>query len=88
MFSLVIDQTDFLKIFCMFPVHKSSQIKMPSAIERCVRRQNIMFMHEKSQFCPEYFQFMKKLLMCNPVIHGTPEKLVSVLKIKNMNVDF
>ncbi|KAK7089931.1 ubiquitin carboxyl-terminal hydrolase 9X-like isoform X2 [Littorina saxatilis] len=40
-------------------------MKMPLPIERCVRRQNVLFMHEKNQFCAEYFQFMKKLLTCN-----------------------
>ncbi|OWF40886.1 probable ubiquitin carboxyl-terminal hydrolase FAF-X isoform X2 [Mizuhopecten yessoensis] len=49
--------------------NKPSQVKMPGTIEKCVRKQNIMFMHEKSQFCPEYFQFMKKLLTCNPMYH-------------------
>lgn len=60
-------------------VNKPSQIKMPNCIEKCVRKQNIMFMHERSQFCPEYFQFMKKLLNCNPVFtHGPQEKVVSL----------
>ncbi|KAK0066423.1 ubiquitin carboxyl-terminal hydrolase FAF-X isoform X1 [Biomphalaria pfeifferi] len=40
-------------------------IKMPAAIEKVVRRGNIRFMHEKSQFSSEYFNFMKKLVMCN-----------------------
>ncbi|XP_064639618.1 probable ubiquitin carboxyl-terminal hydrolase FAF-X isoform X3 [Lineus longissimus] len=39
--------------------------KMPASIERCVRKQNIQFSHNKNQFSPEYFQFTKKLLMCN-----------------------
>jgi len=55
---------------------------MPGTIERCVRKQSIMFMHEKSQFCPEYFQFMKKLLTCNPVYtHCPPDKLVRVVTL-------
>ncbi|KAH9509417.1 putative ubiquitin carboxyl-terminal hydrolase FAF-X [Bulinus truncatus] len=40
-------------------------IKMPAAIEKVVRRGNIRFMHEKSQFSVEYFSFIKKLVMCN-----------------------
>ncbi|XP_059175144.1 probable ubiquitin carboxyl-terminal hydrolase FAF-X isoform X4 [Physella acuta] len=40
-------------------------IKMPQAIEKVVRRGNIRFMHEKSQFSAEYFNFMKKLVVCN-----------------------
>ena len=39
--------------------------KMPSTIERCVRKQNILFMHNKNQFSVEYFQFIRKLIMCN-----------------------
>lgn len=52
---------------------------MPVAIERSVRRQNIKFMHNRNQFSLEYFQFMKKLIMCNGpyVTAGNPEKLVS-----------
>ncbi|CAH1782281.1 unnamed protein product [Owenia fusiformis] len=45
--------------------NKTSQVKMPMAIERCVRKQNIQFLHNRSQFCVEYFQFIRKLLMCN-----------------------
>ncbi|XP_053404353.1 probable ubiquitin carboxyl-terminal hydrolase FAF-X isoform X2 [Mercenaria mercenaria] len=45
--------------------------KMPKTIEKCVRKQNIMFMHEKTQFSPEYFQFMKRLLTCNQIYTHT-----------------
>ncbi|GBN37130.1 putative ubiquitin carboxyl-terminal hydrolase FAF-X, partial [Araneus ventricosus] len=45
--------------------NKQNVIKMPVAIERSVRRQNIRFMHNRNQFSLEYFQFMKKLIMCN-----------------------
>ena len=38
---------------------------MPPAIERGVRRQNIIFMHNRNQFSAEYFQFIKKLVSCN-----------------------
>lgn len=40
-------------------------IKMPSAIERSVRRQNISFMHTRNQFSAEYFQFMRRLATCS-----------------------
>lgn len=51
-------------------------IKMPQAIDKCVRKQNIMFMHEKTQFCPEYFLFMKRLLTCNQIYtHSQQDKL-------------
>jgi ubiquitin carboxyl-terminal hydrolase 9/24 len=45
--------------------NKTSQVKMPASIERCVRKQNILYMHYKNQFCLEYFQFMLRLLTCN-----------------------
>ncbi|BFZ00611.1 hypothetical protein BsWGS_03650 [Bradybaena similaris] len=43
-------------------------VKMPQAIEKVVRRGNIRFMHEKSQFSVEYFTFIKKLVVCNQYI--------------------
>lgn len=42
---------------------------MPQAIEQSVRKQNIKFMHNRNQFSPEYFQFIRKLVSCNPP-HG------------------
>ncbi|KAG1670256.1 putative ubiquitin carboxyl-terminal hydrolase FAF-X [Nymphon striatum] len=30
-----------------------------------VRKQNVQYMHNKNQFSPEYFLFMKKLISCN-----------------------
>ncbi|MCL4118408.1 UNVERIFIED_CONTAM: hypothetical protein GTU68_037864, partial [Idotea baltica] len=40
-------------------------IKMPTAIERSVVRQNVRFLHSRSQFSPEYFQFLKNLILAN-----------------------
>lgn len=40
--------------------------KMPKAIEYSVRKQNIKFMHNRNQFNPEYFQFIRKLVSCDP----------------------
>nr|CAD7574966.1 unnamed protein product [Timema californicum] len=40
-------------------------MKMPPAIERSVRKQNIKFMHNRNQFSSEYFQFVRKLVSCN-----------------------
>nr|DBA34073.1 TPA: hypothetical protein GDO54_001675 [Pyxicephalus adspersus] len=51
---------------------KPHQIKMPSAIERSVRKQNVQFMHNRMQFSLEYFQFIKKLLTCNSVYLNPP----------------
>ncbi|KAG7177623.1 ubiquitin carboxyl-terminal hydrolase FAF-X-like [Homarus americanus] len=52
-------------------------IKMPSAIDRSVVRQNVRFMHSRSQFSPEYFQFLKKLIMTNhPFVLQPPQDRV------------
>lgn len=34
---------------------------MPLAIENSIRKQNIKFLHHRSQFSIEYFSFIKKL---------------------------
>ncbi|ESN99988.1 hypothetical protein HELRODRAFT_192681, partial [Helobdella robusta] len=52
----------------LFPDIKSDipkTIKMPKVIEQCVRRQNIRFLHNRNQFSPEYFRFMRGILHCN-----------------------
>lgn len=59
---------------------KPHQIKMPSAIERSVRKQNVQFMHNRMQYSLEYFQFIKKLLTCNSVyLNPPPGQYVSVV---------
>ena len=66
-----------LLVYICFLGTKPSSIKMPRAIEKSVRKQNILFMHKAAQFCPEYFQFMKKLLTCNrSYTENQQEKLV------------
>jgi len=58
----------------------SSVVKMPAPIERCVRKQNVLYLHNRNQFSAEYFRFMRRLLLCN-IPHGQPtgdEKLVRV----------
>ncbi|XP_071949723.1 ubiquitin carboxyl-terminal hydrolase 9X-like isoform X2 [Antedon mediterranea] len=40
-------------------------VNMPAIIQRCVRRQNIHFMHNRMQFSHEYFQFIRRLVTCN-----------------------
>ncbi|XP_071440611.1 ubiquitin carboxyl-terminal hydrolase 9X isoform X2 [Hetaerina americana] len=47
------------------PDAKLGLMKMPPAIERSVRKQNIKFMHNRNQFAAEYFQFIRKLASCN-----------------------
>uniref|UniRef100_A0AAR2LFU1 ubiquitinyl hydrolase 1 n=1 Tax=Pygocentrus nattereri TaxID=42514 RepID=A0AAR2LFU1_PYGNA len=51
---------------------KPHQVKMPSAIECSVRKQNVQFMHSRMQYSLEYFQFVKKLLTCNSVYLNPP----------------
>lgn len=60
-------------------------MKMPPAIEHSVRKQNIKFMHNRNQFSAEYFQFIKKLMYCNPYNinrQNLNEKLVSLQRYK------
>uniref|UniRef100_A0A8B9KH69 ubiquitinyl hydrolase 1 n=1 Tax=Astyanax mexicanus TaxID=7994 RepID=A0A8B9KH69_ASTMX len=51
---------------------KPHQLKMPTAIECSVRKQNVQFMHSRMQYSLEYFQFIKKLLTCNSVYLNPP----------------
>ncbi len=39
--------------------------KMPGPIEKSIVKQNVLFLHNRNQFSPEYFNFMKKLISCN-----------------------
>lgn len=53
--------------------------KMPPAIEMSVRKQNIKAMHTRNQFNTEYFQFIRKLVSCNPYnVRPSPEKMASL----------
>ena len=59
----------------------SSVVKMPAPIERCVRKQNVLYLHNRNQFSAEYFRFMRRLLLCN-IPHAqqaADEKLVSFM---------
>lgn len=61
---------------------KKNKMKMPPAIERGVRRQNIKFMHNRNQFSAEYFQFIKKLVSWNSsLLKLQNDKLVSITYI-------
>ena len=56
----------------------SPVVKMPAPIERCVRKQNVLYLHNRNQFSAEYFRFMRRLLLCN-IPHGqqtSDDKLV------------
>lgn len=47
---------------------KETYLKMPIAIENSIRKQNIKFLHHRSQFTLEYFSFIKKLAThCVPI---------------------
>lgn len=41
----------------------SEKLVMPASIERSVRRENIQFLHAKTQFSEEFFQFIRKLTL-------------------------
>ncbi|XP_022918953.1 ubiquitin carboxyl-terminal hydrolase 9X [Onthophagus taurus] len=41
---------------------KEHHIRMPVAIENSIRKQNIKFLHHRSQFSTEYFNFIKKFV--------------------------
>lgn len=65
---------------------KLGVMKMPPAIERSVRRQNIKFMHNRNQFSCEYFQFIRKLASCNippPERQHNADKFVSMIKFRH-----
>lgn len=58
-------------------------MKMPPAIERSVRKQNIKFMHNRNQFSPEYFHFVRKLVSSNiPSRQQISDKPVSNIVIR------
>lgn len=38
---------------------------MPLAIQNSIRKQNIKFLHHRSQFSAEYFAFVRKLVSSN-----------------------
>lgn len=45
----------------------ANNLVMPVDIERSVRKENIQYMHVKTQFSEEYFQFMRKLTSASVV---------------------
>lgn len=52
---------------------------MPTPIENSIRKQNIKFLHHRSQFSVEYFSFIRKLVSCNaPPITLIIKKLVCI----------
>ncbi|XP_026291782.1 probable ubiquitin carboxyl-terminal hydrolase FAF-X isoform X3 [Frankliniella occidentalis] len=68
---------------------KLSILKMPPAIERSVRKQNIKFMHNRNQFSPEYFHFVRKLVSSNipsrqqhPDKHSVETETLSMLSVQ------
>ncbi len=57
------------------------KIEMPGLIERSVRRQNIEFLHNRTQFSTEYFQFMKKLVISSSTsFHNVSQQHLSKVR--------
>ena len=42
-----------------------SSLKMPAPIQKSIQKQNVRFLHHRNQFSAEYFQFMRKVMLCN-----------------------
>lgn len=62
------------------------RLKMPPAIERNVLKQNVEFMHVRSHFSPEYFQFVKRLVAAN---HNSMPSEVSVeASVITFNIEY
>lgn len=40
---------------------------MPARIQRSVNEENLQFMRHRDVYCPEYFEFIRKLALCNTV---------------------
>ncbi|XP_066928951.1 ubiquitin carboxyl-terminal hydrolase 9X-like [Clytia hemisphaerica] len=43
----------------------SEKLDMPAGIERSVRKENIQYLHAKTQFSEDFFQFIKKLTLAS-----------------------
>ena len=43
----------------------SPSLKMPAPIQKSIQKQNVRFLHHRNQFSAEYFQFMRKVMLCN-----------------------
>ncbi|KAL1497662.1 hypothetical protein ABEB36_008585 [Hypothenemus hampei] len=57
-------------------VRRETHLKMPVAIENSIRKQNIKFLHHRSQFTVEYFAFIRKLATnCSPSNHRQTQSL-------------
>ena len=54
-----------LFVIDLLPVLDDQPQRMPLAVQRSVRKQNIKFLHNRIHFSPEYFLFMKKLVQNN-----------------------
>lgn len=56
---------------------KDNHLKMPVAIENSIRKQNIKFLHHRSQFSIEYFQFIKKIAANNAHLIPRQNQIIS-----------
>ena len=50
----------------------TEKLNMPVEIKRSVRKENIQFLHAKTQFSEEFFQFIKKLTLASVSQHPQP----------------
>jgi len=48
----------------------TEKLNMPVEIKRSVRKENIQFLHAKTQFSEEFFQFIKKLTLASVSQHA------------------
>jgi len=53
------------------------RLKIPQHIEQNVLRNNVEFMHLRSHFSVEYFQFVKRLVGTNSLIFSNPVEEIS-----------
>lgn len=51
-------------LLCVAAEKKEHHLKMPIAIQNSIRKQNIKFLHHRSQFSVEYFNCIRKLVSC------------------------
>ncbi len=41
------------------------ELHIPLPIEKSIQKQNVNFLHQRNQFSPEFFQFMRNIISCN-----------------------
>ncbi|XP_031549243.1 probable ubiquitin carboxyl-terminal hydrolase FAF-X isoform X2 [Actinia tenebrosa] len=78
---LFYERLDVIELNTMMETEKP--LKVPVPIERAVRKQNVHFLHNRIQFSPEYFQFIRKLTTANAGQDNGPDSLeLGMISIK------